>query len=579
MENSTRRVTIPLSVTIEINTETGEVKQVTSELSHDSMRESMPPAASSLPSSEDEILQKAKESIGMRPDVLSVRLGYKFENGLITNQRAIVVVVPQRKSITELKKNNISPIPASFLGYPVDITTPTLEDLLAANQELIRKTGMIVERESRYFPPEGVELKKVTKEKMRVVACVSPEQGWKQLRPYIEATKTSMTLGMFDLGAPHIIKSMEALGEKNSFKKFTLTLQPGQSLGNKEDEGNTKRFDLTDQESSDALREAFGDKYDISWVHIGSVNGWVNSSYHIKVCVRDKKAIHLSSGNYQSSNQPPDDIVDENSIPFLIRSYNREWHIILEHDGIAETYEKFIQHDFKNNRPDAREALIVRQDLFLLTPIQMEVEAEAMQKRQFEPFDQGEREYTVTPLLSPDNYHEEVLKLVKKAKRQLYIQNQTFNFPKEGHDKLDELVTAVLEKQQAGVDVRVIFRNLFAPTTRANIEGLVEKGFEPATFKFHDKVHTKGIIVDDDFVCIGSQNWSNDGVSVNRDASLLFQDKELNKYFKEIFMHDWNFVARNRLGRENVNSSIVSGEAAPPEGMQMIPLKDILEAM
>jgi len=37
------------------------------------------------------------------------------------------------------------------------------------------------------------------------------------------------------------------------------------------------------------------------------VNGWVASSYHIKVAVRDDEAAWLSSGNWQSSNQPPAD--------------------------------------------------------------------------------------------------------------------------------------------------------------------------------------------------------------------------------------------------------------------------------
>ncbi|MEO6733625.1 MAG: phospholipase D-like domain-containing protein [Ferruginibacter sp.] len=575
MANSNFRFTLPLSLNIEINSESASIQNVG--------REAMLPAASEAPASEAEILQQAKQTIGKRPDVIDVRLGYKFVNGVITKNRAIVVVVQERKSVAALTKNNISPIPNRFMGYPVDITTPSISQLISTNREIIKKTGLIVEPEARYFPPDGVTLKKISNKEMRVVACVSPENGWKQLKPFIEGTKQTMTLAMFDLGAPHIIESLENLGDKQGFRNFIMTLQPGQSLkkDRENDENDTKRFDKTDQEAVDILEEKLGDRFEISWIHIGSVNGWVNSSYHIKVAVRDKKIVHLSSGNYQSSNQPDDEIVDGNTIPFLLRTYNREWHIIIEDDEIADVYEKFIEHDFKNNRPDAREALIARQDLFVMVPINIEVEAEseAMRKTSFAPFDPGARQFTVTPLLSPDNYFEEVLALVKKAKRQLYIQNQTFNFPKDGQDKLDELVSAVLEKQEIGVDVKVIFRTMFSATTRENIEGLVDKGFQPGTFRFHEKVHTKGIIVDDDFVCIGSQNWSNDGVSVNRDASLLFEDRDLTKYFKEIFLHDWNFVAKNNIGRESAPASIVSGEAVVPEGMQVIPLKDILETM
>jgi hypothetical protein len=40
-------------------------------------------------------------------------------------------------------------------------------------------------------------------------------------------------------------------------------------------------------------------------------------------------------------------------------------------------------------------------------------------------------------------------------------------------------------------------------------------------------------------VVLGSQHWSNDGVSINRDASLLFEDPPLAEYFRRVFEHDW----------------------------------------
>ena len=62
--------------------------------------------------------------------------------------------------------------------------------------------------------------------------------------------------------------------------------------------------------------------------------------------------------------------------------------------------------------------------------------------------------------------------------------------------------------------------------------------------------HTKGIVVDRRRVLIGSQNWSNHGVSVNRDASLLFEDAPLAEYFAGIFADDWNNLAQPRIGSE-----------------------------
>ena len=73
------------------------------------------------------------------------------------------------------------------------------------------------------------------------------------------------------------------------------------------------------------------------------------------------------------------------------------------------------------------------------------------------------------------------------------------------------------------------------------------------------KCHTKGIVVDRKRVMVGSQNLSNDGVSVNRDASLLFDDEDLAKYFGSIFDHDWQNVPKQDIGHESLR---VEGGAA-----------------
>lgn len=570
MDKTNSRILIPLTLKIEILT--GEQQQTII------AAEAVAPAATAsaatgLVASEAEMLINAKNVLSNRKekDVVDVRLGYKFENGWITKKRAIVVVVKERKSRAALEKENITAIPDQLGGYPVDITTPTIEELLAARADL-KRANPVVEREGRYFPPANVQLEKVTNERMRLIACVSPEHGWTQLKSFLEPTQKSLTIAMYDFGAKHIIDTINTLAGKNGFESYKLTLQPGESVGT-----GTKKDDLTDEDTAQSFSNAFGRNFQMAWVHIGSVNGWVNSSYHIKVAVKDSQAIHLSSGNYQSSNQPDVDSLPDNSAEFLLKTYNREWHALIEHPRIAQMYEGFIQHDMTNNK-DGREAMVNNQDLYLLVPKFIEVEAEAPKpKRKFDPFDQN-RNFTVTPLLTPDNYFDEVLTLVKRAEDELYIQNQTFNCPGDNHDKLRELVNAVLERQEAGVDVKIIFRAMFPANARKNLEGLIDLGFDPKCFKVHDKVHTKGIIVDKKFVLIGSQNWSNDGVSVNRDASLLFEDKPLAEYFREIFLHDWFNVAKTMIGREGGSGRIVGREAEVPGNMVKIPLGDILEA-
>ena len=307
------------------------------------------------------------------------------------------------------------------------------------------------------------------------------------------------------------------------------------------------------------------------------MNGWVASSYHIKVAVRDGKAFWLSSGNWQSSNQPAADPLGENpQRRQWLNDYNREWHVIIEHEGLAKTYERLLKHDFANNPGVEPPEVLALPELWV--PASLETLTAIERQRPFtyfEPFDE-EREFTVRPLLTPDNYHAAVLQLVSGATDELLIQNQTFNAPGANHAQLRELVDAVLERQQAGVKVRIIFRLFRAADVRENLDALQDLGFDMDDVKVQKNCHTKGIIVDRRHVLIGSQNWSNHGVSINRDASLLFDDPPLAEYFAQIFEHDWDNQADQDVGPAiDPIELAVAGRA--PAGMVRLSWKDYLE--
>jgi len=51
--------------------------------------------------------------------------------------------------------------------------------------------------------------------------------------------------------------------------------------------------------------------------------------------------------------------------------------------------------------------------------------------------------------------------------------------------------------------------------------------------------HNKLIVVDDERVLVGSQNWSTTAVTSNREASLLIEHQGIAGYFAAIFDADW----------------------------------------
>jgi phosphatidylserine/phosphatidylglycerophosphate/cardiolipin synthase-like enzyme len=78
-------------------------------------------------------------------------------------------------------------------------------------------------------------------------------------------------------------------------------------------------------------------------------------------------------------------------------------------------------------------------------------------------------------------------------------------------------------------------------------------------------------------VLVGSHNWSGSGVTLNRDASLIFDDREIAEYYLEAFEIDW---ARARAPRfeKKVSESVRPAEGDEPRpGFERMTLADYLE--
>jgi phosphatidylserine/phosphatidylglycerophosphate/cardiolipin synthase-like enzyme len=293
--------------------------------------------------------------------------------------------------------------------------------------------------------------------------------------------------------------------------------------------------------------------------------------------VRDRKEFWLSSGNWQSSNQPPHDPLKKDISPPLLRTYNREWSVVIDNAELAGTFEDHLVQDAADaaNVPEAVAApdlpdLWVSIDYFY--PTEPETEAPP---RYFAPL-VGNRKVQVQPLLTPDNYAREVLKVLEAAQEKIYFQNQSLTIKEEGSNAADfeALVAALRDKQNGGLDVRIIFRRI--GDLREKITLLKDYGFDMSKVRVQTNCHTKGIVVDSKVVVLGSHNWSNAGTVFNRDASLIFWDDQIAKYYEDLFLYDWR-----RSGTPKINESVPpprivrpEDELPPPPGMVRVPWRE-----
>lgn len=55
----------------------------------------------------------------------------------------------------------------------------------------------------------------------------------------------------------------------------------------------------------------------------------------------------------------------------------------------------------------------------------------------------------------------------------------------------------------------------------------------------YDKIHNKGMIIDDETVVIGSMNWNNVSMRENREVVTIIEGEEAARYYREVFDDDW----------------------------------------
>jgi hypothetical protein len=200
-----------------------------------------------------------------------------------------------------------------------------------------------------------------------------------------------------------------------------------------------------------------------------------------------------------------------------------------------------------------------------------------------------DRAVKVKPLLTPDHqgavYSEAILRLIESAKASLLFQIPYIGMPSNPRDDrgyIDELIRALTRKLKTLDDARVILRSggqKFSSPTHAAWY-FKSKGVDINNrLRAIENHHTKGMIVDGRQVLLGSHNWSKPGVTLNRDASVIFDDVEIAGYYSQAFEIDWNRANPIRPQRFVKNEGVVleATGPVPPVGFKRVRLSELLK--
>jgi len=113
------------------------------------------------------------------------------------------------------------------------------------------------------------------------------------------------------------------------------------------------------------------------------------------------------------------------------------------------------------------------------------------------------------------------------------------------------LVRATLRAAQRGVEVRILLSGAWysAEENAALVSWLndwAERTDAPLTAKIaepggrYEKIHAKGLLVDDDLAVVGSLNWNENSATENREVALALRGPEPVAYYRESFDADWS---------------------------------------
>jgi hypothetical protein len=531
----------------------------------------MPPAATGVDALAAAV-QAARESLAANPDVLDVRPGYRFKRGWITDERVVVVEMRKKVSPSALRATGTPAVPSQFGGVGVDVRTAALPEQLGA-------IGIDVEalearpRPGGYVEPSGLRLDAV-RERMRAIFHVSPDSGFPNLKAFLGRVRSHLTATMYEWDPNHISDAIAKAIDS-----------PGATLKMVTQQAGTARA-VAD------MHERLGRRFQHVWASVGR-GKLIPSAYHIKVASRDGEELWLSSGNWKDSNQADIDPAGDDSTQIgPLRAHNREWHVVVENETLAKLFQAYIDFDFSEAQRVPLDELAppVLPDLFVPIEVFDAALERAARVRYFDPL-VVDRELEVQPLLTPDRdgrtrkhiFLEHACAMIRKAETKVYVQNQSFGLLEgDNEDEFETFFGLLREKQDAGLEVRIIFRDARefgagnGPAQQRLLERLKDFGLDTDRIKVQRRCHTKGIIVDGKEVMLGSHNLTTSGSLFNRDASLLVRDREVAAYFEQIFLFDWDTLATQDVDELVGGVRLALPGEPTPQGFRRVSLAEAL---
>jgi phosphatidylserine/phosphatidylglycerophosphate/cardiolipin synthase-like enzyme len=389
-----------------------------------------------------------------------------------------------------------------------------------------------------------------------LVCFASPDSSYAVIRDALQTAKSEVFISIYDFTAGYMEDLLKNLTRRGV--KLKLMIDYDRRAG---------EADLIDRISKLKRTKV------VIAPSCGNTDVKLFPSCHEKVIVIDKATVLVESCNW-TENSVPKNALEPNEDGSAIEDFatgNREWGVWVKSDKVATSFYDVLMQDFAKGMAygeyigiqdiseDLYEAIVVR------PPPKM--------------FRRGTfRVSGILAVLTPDNYFQSVKALISEAKHSIFIQQQYVK-PKSSHvSQLLDLMGSMKE-QNGNLDIRIMVSpKVFSAKQRNQLEADMEDIEDRFGLRLGDNIrylnlnyfvhcHNKGILIDDEITVVASQNWSQTGIGekgANREAGVVIHDKNVNRYFSNIFKSDWD------LGTKRISVTRVIREGDIPATIQTL---------
>lgn len=255
---------------------------------------------------------------------------------------------------------------------------------------------------------------------------------------------------------------------------------------------------------------------------------------HAKYVVIDDRSVLVTSENF-----------GQTGFPSAGRTGNRGWGVWIEDPDVAAYFRDLFFEDMSGPA---------------IAPIYGSfTQVEAIPSVSYTPvfFPATFTGAQVTPVIAPDT-SSEITDLLESARTSIEIEQAYIT--NESGTRLNPYLATAINASRRGVQVRVLLDsywfnmedeadndemaaliNRIAADEHLPLEArcadLSASGFE--------KIHNKGVIVDDRAVLVSSINWNTNSPTFNRETGVIIEQPEAARYFRSVFDADWSPAVRS----------------------------------